>query len=302
MADNPERETIESAEAFPSDELLDLNDDSNLTAEEMAELSGCAPGEDDVVDGVASRTRIADRLTELLPRHREFRDMQHLKEFCLAFASMWGFHLNIHGTTHLVCARNDKSDSRKKNTRYIPASPGSMRTVKNAAKVGCTFKITATFVASKNRKVDRRVKITKSCQFIHSDLCCPGVMSQVVARRNSGFYAKKFLNPEKLRTVLEMLDNGCTEPRVLRRMLKQYIPANNPLKAIDLYNFRMRAKITLANKSDEEMGDHKCLCIEESFDAYEWILRSMLVMAGMDKSVIKVLFGDRYMEATRLPS
>jgi hypothetical protein len=75
-------------------------------------------------------------------------------------------------------------------------------------------------------------------------------MSQVLAKRNSGYYATKLLNPQSLQTVVEVLNYGLTEPRVLRQLLQNYLPANNPLSTLDLFNFRVRAKVWLAKHAD----------------------------------------------------
>lgn len=143
---------------------------------------------------------------------------------------MWGFHVNISRTTQLVCGRNKTCNN---NKNFVAASPGSGRRVHSAAKVDCTFVITSTWVNYTNKATDKRIKITKSCNFKHTERCAPSVLAQVLARRKSGYYSKKFLSPEALKTVVELLDTGLTEPRILRNLLKQYIPANNPLTSLD---------------------------------------------------------------------
>jgi hypothetical protein len=65
-----------------------------------------------------------------------------------------------------------------------------------------------------NAAKERSGQITKSCSFQHTGQCCQYAMSQVLARRNSGYYATKLLNPQSLQTVVELLDNGLNEPRV----------------------------------------------------------------------------------------
>jgi hypothetical protein len=66
------------------------------------QLWASRPKEGDVVNGKADREKLREAIALLLPKGRQFSSTDHLKEFVLASAGPWGFHVNTHGTTHLV--------------------------------------------------------------------------------------------------------------------------------------------------------------------------------------------------------
>ena len=232
---------------------------AELTENEISELQAAKPSSEDVVDGLVDREKLATKMEDLLHRGRLFKDATHLKDFLLAFAGPWGFHVNRKGSSY-ICGRSGKEDSEAKNKNYTVASPQSKRKRDNAAKVGCPFIIRFSRVNQRDKE-DLRIKISKhhpedpdkGCNFHHSELCTPGVMSQVVARKASGYYAKAILKPAQLKIIVNLLDAGRVTPQLLRSLLQQYLPRNCPVSSTDLHNFRIRAKVLSYGKKDDEI-------------------------------------------------
>jgi len=77
-----------------------------LSNEEKMQLWASRPKEGDIVNGKANREKIREAIALLLPEGRIFSSTDHVREFVLAFAGPWGFHVNTKETFHLVCARN----------------------------------------------------------------------------------------------------------------------------------------------------------------------------------------------------
>jgi hypothetical protein len=210
-----------------------------LSDEEKMQLWASRPKEGDVVNGKADREKLREAIALLLPKGRQFKSTDHLKEFVLASAGPWGFHVNTHGTTHLVCARNPQ---RKYAVKAKPHD-GEVRNRENVTKVDCPFIVRSSLVngSRANKKLkkddpgkDNRVSITDKCEFLHNAECCPGIESQTNARTNSGFYTRHHINTETLISVVKLIELGGVKPALLRAILRQHLPDNGPISATQL--------------------------------------------------------------------
>jgi hypothetical protein len=79
----------------------------SLGNEEKIQLWASQPNEGNIIDDKANREKLHKAIVLLLvPEGCQFSSTDHLKEFVIAFAGPWGFHMNMQATTHLICTRN----------------------------------------------------------------------------------------------------------------------------------------------------------------------------------------------------
>jgi hypothetical protein len=124
----------------------------------------------------------------------------------------------------------------------MQVSPGRQRKTKESLKslLRCPWEIKWSPLERGQGKDSSEIaiKITNG-NFVHA--CKPGIRSQAEAIKKSGaafdFSAKK----AAMEQIVGILDSGPVPPSTLRNLIRSHVPANVPIAASDLHNFRVRA-------------------------------------------------------------
>jgi hypothetical protein len=256
-----------------------------LNQELKLEVDALLPQEGEEIDddGNVNVDSIAEVARKHFSRGRYFYNFYQLKQFVERFAAQWGFAVTTQGNS-IVCA------CAKSNTKAHASnvSPSKQRYRQTSLKVlECSWRITSSYVRESKKKtikhnesdsnisqsskppkrVSTRVFITNGCKLEHSAGCTPGKTHQQLARKSSGAYAVKI---DHVKEIIAIMEAGYVPTRTLRSLLRAHTPADVPISANDIRNFRLRALMYCSCPANElHRNQIKTLLEFESLDARE---------------------------------
>ena len=182
----------------------------------------------------------------LFPKGKEYWSTEQLRGEIRAFAHKKGFSISTVGSK-FTCSRcaTPKCDLNKRAKKQ-PLPSEKQRNRSSTTRVGCSFQITCSYVNYKNKIEDRRVVITKSSNYSHSNGCFPCRNQLVVEKRKAGTITCA-IHETQIKAILAVMASGeRVSAPMLRQMVRPLYPKGTSLDSGLLFNFRLKIKRMLA--------------------------------------------------------
>jgi hypothetical protein len=197
---------------------------------------------------------IADEAATLFPIGKVFDSPNNLRDELRSFAHKKGFAVTSDGSK-LCCSRCEEPTSHKnKRTKRAPV-PADKRRNRSTTRVGCSFQITYAFVDWKNKLHDKRLRITKSSNYVHSNGCLPSRSQLAVEKRKAGAVTVA-IHEAQIKAILAVMATGTRVPTsMLREMMKPLFPEGTSIDSVLIFNFRLKIKRMLA-KGTIDLASH----------------------------------------------
>jgi hypothetical protein len=124
------------------------------------------------------------------------------------------------------------------------------RTYKSSTRCGCPFRITFSWVDSRN-KDNTAVRVNGSCHFKHDNLCLPSRGQLTVEKRKAGTYTKA-INENQIKYILLLLNtNNKIHLKTMRDLIRPLFPLGHYLDSQFLFNFLLKAKGIIESRPEE---------------------------------------------------
>jgi hypothetical protein len=231
----------------PPDPILAYNsktpEEENWVPNELLEiLESHAPSECDMDDdGNVDAKKLETAMTKVFHQVPTFCNFTQLRQFLVQFGELWGFRVATHATFQLVCCFGSPTQH-----EYVTAVSPSKQRTGSSQKCDCPFKVMGN-TKIRNRRGETKVPrcaipvhIGSNSKFLHDyQLCKPGVVSLRLAKRSAGAYFGA-LDLSKLEMIFSVMNERSSDIKLLRRLLKPYVPNHVSISACTINNIRIR--------------------------------------------------------------
>jgi hypothetical protein len=196
---------------------------------------------------------IEQEASSLFPQGKVYASRAHLREEVRDFAARKGFAVATDGNK-ICCTRSlepisqAKARAKKNASGVVPME--KRRTYKSSTRCGCPFRITFSWVDSRN-KDNTAVRVNGSCHFKHDNICLPYRGQLTVEKRKAGTHTKA-INENQIKCILLLLNtNNKIHVKTMRDLIRPLFPPGHCLDSQFLFNFRLKAKRIIESRPEE---------------------------------------------------
>ena len=187
---------------------------------------------------------IEEEAAKRFPVDKEFETLKSLRDQVKDFGRKNGFAVTSIGNK-ICCTRCEEPQGYKNKKMRRTPLPEEKRRKRSSTRVGCKFSIcyTVTDYKSKESKTYKRVKITKSSNYQHSNGCLPSPDQLAVETRKAGTFTVA-IHEARIKSILAAVATNVNkvDTPLLREMIKPLFPPGTSLDSKLIFNFRTKIR------------------------------------------------------------